>query len=357
MSGEQKTKIRQSHFPISLYINLFLIFLLMSGIHTGMLILLESLNVSDFVQINVPILYWAVVSAVTTLYITHKIKQVYEAPMKEMAEATARVAKGDFSVYVAPLHTTKKYDYLDVMIMDFNKMVEELRSIETLKTDFFSNVSHEFKTPLSIIQNAAVLIQSPNITEEERKEFAATISHACGRLNNLITNMLKLSKLEKQAIAPQKVPYDVCRQLAECAIGFEDLWEKKNIDFEAELEDEAVVYADPELMELVWNNLLSNALKFTEPLGTIQLIQSADEHWVTVSVQDTGCGMSESVKSHIFDKFFQGDTSHATEGNGLGLALVKRILELSDAELNVTSEEGKGSCFTVKLKRSTDGTI
>ncbi len=357
MSEEKKAKVRQSHFPVSLYVTLFLIFLLVSGIHTGMLVLLESLHANDFMNINVPILYWAIVSAATTLYITRKIKRAYETPMKEMAEATARVSAGDFSVYIAPLHTVEKYDYLDVMIMDFNKMVEELRSIETLKTDFFSNVSHEFKTPLAMIQNASVLIQSPTITEEERREYANTISYACGRLNNLITNMLKLSKLEKQAIAPQKVSYDVCRQLAECAIGFEDLWEKKNIQFEVEMEDEAVVYADPELMELVWNNLLSNALKFTEPDGTISLMQSTDEHAVTISVRDTGCGMNESVKNHIFDKFYQGDTSHATEGNGLGLALVKRILELSDAELTVESEEGKGSCFTVKLKRSNDGTL
>ncbi len=355
MSEGKKTKVRQSHFPISLYLTLFLIFLLVSGLHTGILILLESLNVNDFVRINLPILYWAIVSAATTLYITRKIKQVYEAPMKEMADATARVSAGDFSVYIAPLHTTKKYDYLDVMIMDFNKMVEELRSIETLKTDFFSNVSHEFKTPLAIIQNASVLIQSPNITDEEREELANTISQTCSRLNNLITNMLKLSKLEKQAISPQKISYDVCRQLVECAIGFESLWEKKNINFEVDIEDEAIVHADPELMELVWNNLLSNALKFTETDGTVSLTQQSDEKFVTISVQDTGCGMSESVRNHIFDKFYQGDTSHATEGNGLGLALVKRILELLDAELNVTSEEGKGSCFTVKLRRITDG--
>ncbi|MGM9605833.1 MAG: ATP-binding protein [Faecousia sp.] len=294
-------------------------------------------------------IYWALVAADLTLYTRWQVRRNYEEPMKDLAEATSKVAHGDFSVYVAPLHTMDKQDYLDVMIMDFNKMVEELGSIETLKTDFFSNVSHEIKTPLAVIHNNADLLNRDGATEERRKECAENILHATRRLSNLITNMLKLNKLEKQVIKPMPQPYDVCAQICECALQFEDVWDRKNIEFVAEIEDRAIIQADAGLLDLVWTNLLSNAMKFTPPGGTVTITQTSDAESVTVCVSDTGCGMEESVVKRIFDKFYQGDTSHATEGNGLGLALVKRILELSDGAISVKSAPGKGSSFTVKL--------
>ena len=161
--------------------------------------------------------------------------------------------------------------------------------------------------------------------------------------------MLKLNKLEKQAINPVLEIYDVCAQLCECAVQFEESWEKKNIQFEAELEEKAFICADPGLMELVWNNLLSNAIKFTQDGGTVVLSQVSNDSCIKIFVSDTGCGMNEEVINHIFDKFYQGDESHATFGNGLGLALVKRIIELSNANITVTSSVGTGSVFTVML--------
>lgn len=266
-----------------------------------------------------------------------------------LAEAAGKVADGDFSVYVPTLHTADKLDYLDIMILDFNRMVEELGSIETLKTDFVSNVSHEMKTPIAIIKNYAELLQAEHMTEERRKEYAKSVENAAARLSDLIGNILKLNKLENQRITPDIKVYDVCRQLCECILQFEEAWDEKEIELETEIEDAAMIRADASLLELVWNNLLSNAIKFTEPGGQVAVRQTSDEKRIRIAVSDTGCGMSRESREHIFDKFYQGDTSHSKEGNGLGLALVKRVLELMDGEIQVVSEEGKGSTFTVEL--------
>ena len=344
-----KSAVRQSHFPGSLCVVYFVSLLLMSGVHMGLVTLINTKGWNNIVAVLIPTVYWALVAVALTLYARWQIKKTYEEPMHRLAKATAKVAQGDFSVYVPPLHTADKLDYLDVMILDFNTMVEELGSIETLKTDFFSNVSHEMKTPLAVIQNYAQLLQKENLTEEERLEYTDSILQSTRKLSSLITNILKLNKLEKQTIRPAPEQYDLCQQLCGCALQFEDAWEKKDIEFIAELEDRVVIEADPGLLELVWTNLLSNAVKFTPPGGTVTLTQTSDEKEVTVSVSDTGCGMDEKTLRHIYDKFYQGDTSHSTEGNGLGLALVQRILQLSEGTITVKSRVGQGSTFTVRL--------
>lgn len=341
--------VRQSRFPISLFGVFWGTLLLMSGIHMGLLLLANERGWNSLVQTLIPMTYWALVAAVLTLYTRWRVQRAYEKPMKELASATAKVAQGDFSVYVPPLHTPDKLDYLDVMIADFNKMVEELGSIETLKTDFVSNVSHEIKTPLAVIHNNAELLNRVGVPEAQRREYAENILHATRRLSNLVMNMLKLNKLEKQVIQPAPQSYDLCAQLCDCALQFEDMWDKKDIAFEAELEDRAMILADPGLLELVWTNLLSNAMKFTPAGGTITIRETSDGERITVSVSDTGCGMDEETLKRIFDKFYQGDPSHATEGNGLGLALVQRILQLSGGTVAVRSAPGKGSAFTVTL--------
>ncbi|MDD6188122.1 MAG: HAMP domain-containing sensor histidine kinase [Clostridiales bacterium] len=292
---------------------------------------------------------WLLAAAIFTLLTRYQIRSRYQKPIENLAKAARKVASGDFSVYVASRHTPDKVDYLDVLFMDFNKMVEELGCIETLKTDFFSNVSHEIKTPIAVIQNNAELLQNGAGTEAQRHEYTTAILQATHRLSGLITNMLKLNKLEKQVIKPVPEPFDVSAQICECALQFEDLWEKKNISFDADIEERVIINADAGLLELVWTNLLSNALKFTPDGGSVRITQTSDRDWITVSVSDTGCGMDENTLKRIFDKFYQGDTSHATEGNGLGLALVQRIMQLSDGTIAVKSDPGKGSVFTVTL--------
>ena len=342
-------KIKETLFPPSLFAIYLGVLFLMSGIHTGLLVFMGRFGLSLLVQTIVPMVYWGMVAVGLTLFTRKKMKSTYEEPLHKMAEATRKVSEGDFSVYVPTVHTADKLDYVDVMILDFNKMVEELGSIETLKTDFVSNVSHEMKTPIAIIKNYAQLLRTGHASEEQWREYAGNIEQAAARLSSLIGNILKLNRLEHQRITPEVEVYDVCRQLCESIFLFEDALEEKGIELEADIEDAAMIKADASLMELVWNNLLSNAVKFTERGGSITVRQISDEKYIRVTVADTGCGMAQGSIKHIFDKFYQGDTSHSKEGNGLGLALVKRVLELVDGEIQVTSEMGKGSTFVVTL--------
>ncbi len=344
------------HFGRRKYMNILFIFIpslfFFGFITTVQFIILgnymdyRSITRSHFILI---FMFWFLCASVFTYVTWLQINDWYEKPMHAFAKATNQVANGDFSVYIEPIHSADKMDYLDYMFLDFNKMVEELGSIETLKTDFISNVSHEIKTPIAVMQSYAEYLQKEFVTESQRIEYAKTIEDTSKRLANLITNILKLNKLENQKIQPEVLEYDICSQLSECAIQFEEVWEKKNIEFEADLEDRALICADESLMELVWNNLLSNAIKFTESGGKIALKQTTTEDSVIVSVADTGCGMSEVIMKHIFDKFYQGDSSHSKEGNGLGLALTLRVLQLHDSAISVTSMLGKGTTFTITI--------
>lgn len=345
----REDRVKKSRFPKVLFAIYLVVLLLMSGIHVGLVVLVSEYRWNTIVQILIPLVYWIFVALGLTLFTRKQIAKTYEEPMRNLADATGKVASGDFSVYVPTLHTADKLDYLDVMILDFNKMVEELGSIETLKTDFVSNVSHEMKTPISIIKNYAELLQMGNVTQEQRIEYAQSIEVASVKLSHLISNILKLNKLENQKILPEMKEYDLCRQLCDSILQFENAWEEKEIEMDIEMEETALIQTDESLLELVWNNLISNAIKFTEPGGTIRIHQTSDEGNIRVSVSDTGCGMREESMQHIFDKFYQGDTSHSKEGNGLGLAMVKRVLELLDGDIEITSEEGKGSTFVVAL--------
>ena len=347
MRREEKTgqrTVKNSLFPLSLF-GIFLgVLFLMSGIHVGLVVLMNSLGWNELLQTLVPMTYWGLVAMGLTFFTRKKMRDTYEEPLHRLAEGTRKVAEGDFSVYVPTVHTSSRLDYLDVMILDFNKMVEELGSVETLKTDFVSNVSHEMKTPIAVIKNYAELLQTDRGTEEERREYARNIEEAAVRLSTLISNILKLNKLENQSIDPDIEDYDLSGQLEMCILQYE-----KELELEVDIAERVNVRADRSLMELVWNNLLSNAVKFTEPGGTVTIRQRTAEGQVEVSVTDTGCGMSQESIRHIFDKFYQGDTSHAREGNGLGLALVKRIIDLMNGEITVVSRPGQGSTFTVRL--------
>ncbi len=278
-------------------------------------------------------------------------KITVERPTKRIVEAGRKITKGDFSARVEKDGLLDYEGGFSEIAECFNKMAEELSSTETLRTDFIANVSHEIKTPLSVMSNYAALLQDPELTEEKRLEYARAISASSRRLSSLVTNILKLNKLENQQIAPKCEKYDLSEQLCECLLQFEDAWESKKLAIETDIDDGIMVNSDREMMSLVWNNLISNAVKFTEKGGTVSVSVKASEHHATVTVRDTGCGISREVGAHLFDKFYQGDTSHSTEGNGLGLALVKRVIDLTKSTISVESEIGKGTAFTVKMRK------
>ena len=290
---------------------------------------------------------------ITVLFATIDLirrKITVDRPVKQITEAAEKIMKGDFSVRIPPIHGAGT-DGFDQIGQAINKMAEELSGTETLRTDFIANVSHELKTPLAVMGNYATMLQRPGITEEERCEYAKAISEAARKLAQLISNILKLNKLENQQIFPQPQEFDLGEQLCECLLGFEDAWEAKSLEIETDIEDDVRIKSDPELLSLVWNNLISNAVKFTPDGGKIGVALKTEGNYVVVSVSDTGCGMKSEVGQHIFEKFYQGDTSHATQGNGLGLALVKRVVDILNGEIGVQSVFGQGSTFTVKFKR------
>ena len=277
-----------------------------------------------------------------------------DRPVKMITDAAQRIMNGDFSARVKPMHGSGMEGFNQIG-ESINAMAEELSSVETLRTDFIANVSHEMKTPLAVMQNYGTLLQAPDLPEEKRIEYAKTITDASRRLADMMTNILKLNRLENQQIYPNLTTFDLGEQLCESLLQYESTWERKNIEIETDIAESVHVSADAELLSLVWNNLFSNAFKFTEDGGKVSLVLTADEKYATVKVTDTGCGMSAEVGAHIFEKFYQGDTSHATQGNGLGLPLVKRVVDIMQGEIGVESAIGVGTTFTVKIRRSEYG--
>ena len=275
-----------------------------------------------------------------------------ERPVKRITDAAEKIMQGDFSVRVSSQSKVGTDDTFNRIIECFNKMAEELGSVETLRTDFIANVSHEMKTPLAVMQNYGTLLQSPELSEEDRMEYAKGVTDGSRRLADMMTNILKLNRLENQQIYPQTTEFDLGEQLCECLLQYESVWEKAEIEIDTDIAENVKVKADAELLSLVWNNSFSNAFKFTEAGGTVTVSLSATEHHAIVKVKDTGCGMTQEVGAHIFEKFYQGDTSHSVQGNGLGLALVKRVVDIMQGEIRVESTLGKGTTFTVKIRRS-----
>ena len=249
----------------------------------------------------------------------------------------------------------KKHPYymvpeLQDLIRNFNEMAEELRGIELFRNDFINNFSHEFKTPIISIRGFAHELRQEGLTDEQRNEYAKIIEEESDRLARLSANVLTLSKLESQQIVTGRTEFYLDEQIRQCILLLESEWSEKELEIVPELE--LLLYrGNEEMLALVWRNLLSNAIKFTPQGGRIEVRMEVTEQTVTVSVADNGIGMSDEVRARVFEKFYQGDPSHAHAGYGVGLALVKRVVDLMEGSVSVKSREGCGSCFTVKLPR------
>ncbi|MBQ9729103.1 MAG: HAMP domain-containing histidine kinase [Clostridia bacterium] len=288
-------------------------------------------------------------SGACTLIDIIRRRWMIDKPVDRILQATEKIASGDFSVRLEITRPYGKYTEYDVIMENLNTLAAELGKTEVLKTDFISNVSHELKTPLTIIHNYATLLQDDTLDSDSRKKYAKTLSQASKRLSDLITNILKLNKLENQEVKPEYETLHLTEELASSVLQYEEIIETKNLVLECDLDDVWITSSKP-LLELVWNNLLSNAVKFTETGGRVEVTLKKEGLDAVVKVSDTGCGISPEKGARIFEKFYQGDTSHSQEGNGLGLALVKRVIDILGGEISVKSEAGKGSTFTVVLR-------
>lgn len=267
-------------------------------------------------------------------------------PILELEKATKEIARGNFDYVVKEEEDTE----LSELIHNFNLMTKELKTHETLKNDFISNVSHEFKTPLAVIQSYSKSLRKPGLDEKTKKRYEDVIDKNIKKLTNLTTNILSLSKIENQEIVPNKKDYLLDEQIRQNIVELEPEWAKKKIKFDLNL-IQTSYYGSEELISQVWQNLISNAIKFCpDKGGKISIKVEGSYGLVKVYVTDNGIGMSEEVLGKIYDKFYQADTSRSKEGNGLGLALVKRILKICDGTIDVTSKENEGTTFVVTLK-------
>ena len=291
-----------------------------------------------------------ILSALCTVIDIIRRRFMVEKPVEKILNATECIAQGDFSVRLEISHPYGKYDQYDLIMENLNIMSAALEKSEMLKTDFISNVSHELKTPLTVIKSYATLLQREDLDKEAKEKYLSAVLQATRRLNDLITNILRLNKLEHQQLKAETESFDLTEALSEIVLGFEDSIEKKNLQLVCNFEENVRVYSSKSYLDIVWSNLLSNAVKFTEEGGMVEVKLYKEGDKAVVCVSDTGCGISADAGARIFEKFYQGDTSHAGEGNGLGLALVKKVIDVLGGEISVVSEEGKGSTFTVKLR-------
>ena len=326
----------------------FISILAASGIFSGAYYILDHFNV-EIDDSWWTIIVAAIASIVIGIVLSIIVNMSFFVPMKDLLNVTKRVAHGDFSMHLKEKRKKNgeiKNNEMAMLTHHFNVMVDELDKNKTLRSDFVTNISHEFKTPLANIKGHAELIKNSD-DKALISEYCDDIIQATQNLTLLTSNILRLSKLENHSIL-QPNDFRLDEQIRQAIIMFEDKWSNKDINLNIDL-DEVTIFYDEGLFAQVWQNLISNAIKFTPDGGEINIILKKYDSEALFIIRDNGIGMSEDVKEHIFDKFYQGDESHAQEGNGLGLALVKKILDNSHCNIDVESKEGEGAVFSVHI--------
>ncbi|MBR4296255.1 MAG: HAMP domain-containing histidine kinase [Clostridia bacterium] len=286
-----------------------------------------------------------VVSCILGAILAALAMRIFVKPLDELVAATKKIAEGDFSARVDEKVLVSE---IGTLVENFNKMAKELEGTEIFRSDFINNFSHEFKTPIVSIRGFARQLSEKELTEEERKLYTDIILSESERLASMAGNVLLLSKLENQQLIPDKKAYSLDEQIRKCILIFAKEWEKKNIELDIDL-DEIIYIGNEEIMSHVWINLLGNAIKYTAEGGKISVRAVCKAKDIVVRISDSGMGMTKDVMERIFDKFYQGDNSHSGNGNGLGLPLVKRIIQLCEGRIVVDSEAGAGTVFFVYL--------
>jgi len=287
------------------------------------------------------LIFTCLTACIVTLFINQRVL----SPIRELSKAMNKVASGDFKVRleaVSPIEDIKDiYEH-------FNTMTAALDKTEMLQSDFVSNVSHEFKTPINAIEGYTMLLQGTAQATAEQSDYIDNILLNTRRLSDLIGNILLLSKLDNQILPENRTEFRLDEQLRQSILLLEAQWEPKEIEFDVDLDE--ISYTGNESMLLqVWNNLIGNAIKFNPHAGLISIsLQKEDDH-ILCTIDDEGPGISAEEMPHIFDKFYQSDSSHKQEGNGLGLALVKRIIDAYHGCVLVENLQPKGCRFTVRL--------
>ncbi len=345
-SGSRTKRRRKAH-PISM--NLFFAIIIIAEI---LIIFGSSSGIMNIVrstldeQERFPDLLWmGIVCAVAGVATMAFLLRFFSSPIFTLGRAVNKVADGDFTVR---LRDDKGFAEMRRINSNFNKMVEELSATEILQTDFVSNVSHEFKTPITAIEGYATLLDGSERTTPEQAEYIEKILFNTRRLSALVGNILLLSKVDNQSIPDKKTSFRLDEQIRQALLAHESGWVGKDCELDVEL-DEIIYFGNESLLFHVWSNLIGNAVKFGPRGGRITITLTATEEKVIFTVSDEGEGVSEEAKKHIFDRFYQSDSSHKSEGNGLGLALVKQILKLESGSVSVSDAEPGGAKFTVTL--------
>lgn len=294
---------------------------------------------------HVPIVVFLLGSLLLGAVIALFVGRLIIRPVENISNAFDRLSRGDFSVRVPE---NERVAEIRDMACKFNAMAHDLSNIETLRTDFVVNVSHEFKTPLSSIEGYATLLQNTALTPEKQEYYIRKILDNSRKLSDLASDILMLSKLENQQIVPGCREFRLDEQIRKTILLLEDRWSARQIEFDMELPRQ-MYYGSEALLERVWSNIIDNAIKHSDVGSSIRITMQVQQAQVCVTIADHGCGMSEEVQKHIFEKFYQADPSRRENGNGLGLALVRRIVELCNGHISVHSSPGCGAAFTVTL--------
>ena len=280
------------------------------------------------------------------ILVTSQLSKYFFDPIKKLRSAMDKVAEGDFSVRLEGKSTSKE---IMEIYTGFNLMAHELSSTEILQTDFVSNVSHEFKTPINAIEGYSTLLQDSDNLDDDQREYIDKILFNTQRLSSLVGSILLLSKLENQQIPSHQVEYRLDEQIRQSIVALEPAWVQKDIELDVEL-DRVSYLGNEQMMRHVWDNLISNAVKFSPQGGVVKLRLTKKARKLIFTIEDQGPGVSEDAQKHIFDKFYQGDSSHKQEGSGLGLALAKRILTIEKGQITAENIHEGGCRFTVTLR-------